>query len=380
MIWLLFLLLSLPRTAAALPDLVAEVFDIEVVRNSRVDPGDVIEGCTDAEFGRHLLRFSLRTRNVGSTDLVLGAPGCPDCSLNPGVPCANPLYICGPAHNHPHFASFIEASLLDSSGRRVALGRKVGFCIFDLECGDGKFTCENQGLTAGCADVYGTGLPCQYVDITDSRLPSGQYTLEVKVDPDGVIDEGNENNNITRATVQLIGTQLPTGVTRRNWVPDRGPDSLDRPLGDMWTFVCPPGGSADVSVDTVADRSDGRSQIDPIVFVANSDGTGVTIADDEVDCSIESACGFRCPRLDNVPCGEGGVFSIVVRDHGSFNSACNGGGGYLLNVRVSNSQGEPLSDRDIKLGGGARRRIPRWADPTRALSPAPALDNEGVPF
>lgn len=376
---ILFCLLLLPAARAlALPDLTSEVFDVELVPGSRVDPGDVVEGCADAEDGRTLLRFSLRTRNVGASDLVLGEPGCPDCSQNPGVQCENPLYICGPAHNHPHFASYVQASLLDSTGRRVGLGRKVGFCVYDLECKDGKFTCANQGLTAGCSDVYGKGLPCQYIDLTGSRLPSGDYTLEVEVDPDRVIDEANENNNKATATVHIFESSLVGGITRRNWVPNPGPDALDRPLGDMWTFLCPAGGKADLGVDTTTDTADGKAAIDPIAFVIDPNGTRIAIADDDTDCSIPPTCGFRCPRVHDVPCGDGGLFSIVVR--GTTGSGCNGGGGYVLNLSVRNAAGEEVSDADIKLGGGARRKLPRWADPTRELRQSPALDDEGVPY
>ena len=46
-------------------------------------------------------------------------------------------------------------------------------------------------------------MPCQYVDITDANLPDGDYTLRVTQDPENVIAEANESNNVATATVHL---------------------------------------------------------------------------------------------------------------------------------------------------------------------------------
>jgi hypothetical protein len=181
--------------AAALPDLVTEAFDVSIERGARVDPGDVIEGCAGGASGRTLLRFSLRTRNVGESDLVLGDPGCPDCAQNPGAACADPLYVCAPAHGHAHFESYARAELVADDGMVVASGRKFGFCILDVECGTPQFTCSYQGLSAGCADVYLRDLPCQYMDLTGIALGPGDYRLRITVDPDGRIPESDETNN-----------------------------------------------------------------------------------------------------------------------------------------------------------------------------------------
>src|SRR5215470_1527267 len=145
--------LGLVRTAgAALPDLVPEAFDIAIVQGTSVDPGDVVEGCAGAATGRTLLRFSLRTRNVGAGDLFLGDPGCPDCATQPGAACTNPLFVCAPAHHHAHFEGYATGELVSAASDVVATGRKIGFCILDLECASPKYSCGFQGLTAGCAD------------------------------------------------------------------------------------------------------------------------------------------------------------------------------------------------------------------------------------
>ena len=190
------------RPAAALPDLTPEIFDVGYQSSGSVDPGDVVEGCAGAEFGRKLIRFSIRTRNIGATDFNLGVPGCPDCSTHPNAACANPAFVCSASHGHPHFNSFVRAELLNGSAV-VAVGRKQGFCLLDLECANPKFSCGNQGISAGCADVYSASLPCQYIDITDGNVPDGDYTLRVTLDPDGVIAESSEANNVVTAPVHV---------------------------------------------------------------------------------------------------------------------------------------------------------------------------------
>lgn len=187
------------RTAGAqLPDLTIEAFDVQLQQDTAVDPGDVVEGCTAGENGRTLLRFALRTANVGTTDVVLGDPGCPDCSLFPGAACANPLYVCSTAHGHAHFGGYAKAELITADDTVAAVGRKIGFCVLDLECPNTttpQYSCEYQGLTAGCADVYLAELPCQYIDLTGVALSPGGYRLRVTVDPDGIIAEADESNN-----------------------------------------------------------------------------------------------------------------------------------------------------------------------------------------
>jgi cysteine-rich repeat protein len=197
--------LAAPAAVLALPDIVPEIYDVTIgVRN--VDQEDVDEGCAGGSFNRRLVEFSLRTYNVGTTDLFLGDPGCPNCALNPGATCSNPLFVCGESHGHAHFESFAKTQILDSGMNLVAEGLKYGFCLLDLECADPQYSCSFQGISAGCSDVYEAGLPCQYVDITDAALPDGEYTLRVSLDPDGVFTESNEVNNTVDVPITIGAT------------------------------------------------------------------------------------------------------------------------------------------------------------------------------
>ena len=191
-------------------DLVPEVFDVGV-EVADVPQADVDEGCAGGTTGRKLLRYALRARNVGTDDLVLGDPGCPDCTLYPGAPCTNPLFTCSLSHGHPHFESFAQADLLDGTGTVVAGNRKVSFCLIDNECAAPQFTSCNgvQGISAGCADVYEAALPCQYIDLTDAAIGPGPYTLRATLDPDGVLAESDETNNVVTRTVRVECPALP---------------------------------------------------------------------------------------------------------------------------------------------------------------------------
>jgi hypothetical protein len=199
-----------PRSARAV-DLRPEAFDV-FLETDDVSAADVAEGCAGGTQDRRLLRYALRTRNLGPGDLALGNPQCPDCLSNPGAACANPNFVCGTAHGHVHFEGFARSELLDGNGNVVAGGAKSGFCVLDSECHVFRYSCNNQGLTAGCADVYSAGLPCQYIDLTDADVPPGTYTLRVTSDPDNRIAETNESNNV--ATIQVeIGSTGPTPTT-----------------------------------------------------------------------------------------------------------------------------------------------------------------------
>jgi Lysyl oxidase/Chitobiase/beta-hexosaminidase C-terminal domain/Bacterial pre-peptidase C-terminal domain len=146
--------------------------------------------------GTHtLLRFNTQTRNLGTADLVLGNPA------------GSSLFHWGGCHGHYHFRSFAQYRLLDRTGAVVRTGKKVGFCLMDttrVQPGANpspRYTCNQQGIQAGWADVYSSNLSGQWIDITG--VPAGQYQLEVTLDPQNVIDESDETNNTGRVHVTL---------------------------------------------------------------------------------------------------------------------------------------------------------------------------------
>jgi len=202
------LVLNWLQTNVALPDLIIwGAAASPYVITHTFDPGNaydycqVTEGCATAGT-RRLLRFSNETRNIGTGDLVIGSPE------------NNPLFHFATCHGHWHFEDFAIYRLLDTNGVLVATGGKVGFCLADgnqwsptAPHQDPFYDCGYQGISAGWADVYSAGLACQYIDVTD--VPSGNYTLELEVDPSNLIPESNEANN----TVQVVAI-IPDGCTQ----------------------------------------------------------------------------------------------------------------------------------------------------------------------
>ena len=197
--------------ANGLPDLVPEISEVQFQFNTTVAAGDVAEGCAEATSGVDLMRFTVRSRNSGTADFVLGNPQCPlPCDQHPLAVCANPEFICSPAqgHNHPHYSNYARYELLNTANQTVVTGHKQGFCLLDSICASSHYDCNNQGLTAGCADQYSANLGCQYLDITD--VPAGNYTLRVTVDPFNRIPELVETNNVTQVPVTIVRPGVPT--------------------------------------------------------------------------------------------------------------------------------------------------------------------------
>jgi hypothetical protein len=115
-------------------------------------------------------------------------------------------------HNHWHLMDAMRYSLWSGDKSvQVAPAQKVGFCLIDSQPveangpavypvpGD-NFCGQNQpnrsevvmGVSAGWRDIYGSWLPFQWVDISDT--PPGSYWLRADADPDRVITESDENN------------------------------------------------------------------------------------------------------------------------------------------------------------------------------------------
>ena len=181
-------------------------------------------------------------------------------------------------------------------------------------------------------------------------------------------------------------------ISRSNWVPNVGQLNVEgeQPLGDLWTFKCPKGGTVNISVDTKDDTDEAQSDIDPVLLVVDGAGNLLAFADDDVDCTYPPVCGFACPSVTAVACGSDSgrnahhedkePHSIIVRDFGAAGDpACQEGGGYNLVVEVFNADGRQLSERKVELGGGPEREVPEYALDLGKAPTGPSLDDEDVP-
>ncbi|WP_437591570.1 lysyl oxidase family protein [Sorangium sp. So ce1000] len=163
------------------------------------DACELMERCIGGPGRRHLLEFEGRIENLG--------PG----HLDPGPEFNSPLFEYAQCHQHFHFLDFTDYRLVDADGEVVSQGHKQAFCLTDMDPLDpaspaprGYPTSGGMGcnfLSAGWADTYEVGTPCQWVDVTD--VPEGDYTLRVTVNPIGVIDERSVENNVVEVPVHV---------------------------------------------------------------------------------------------------------------------------------------------------------------------------------
>jgi len=125
------------------------------------------EGCLGGYGYRDIMRFTTRIYNIGSTDYYIGNPGTNPDQFD--------LVNC---HNHTHYVGYAAYRLFDQNGVEIPIGFKNGFCVLDLECNGGgtaQYGCSNMGISAGCGDIYDSGLDCQFIDLTD--IDTGLYTF-----------------------------------------------------------------------------------------------------------------------------------------------------------------------------------------------------------
>lgn len=183
-----------------LSDVIESSIYIDYLDNS--DACYIAEGCVAGYGVREILRFTTHIKNIGNQDYYIGAT--PDAPED-----ANEQWEWDECHTHWHYEGYAEYILYDLIGTEIPVGFKNGFCVMDLECSDGgtaKFGCGDQGITAGCGDIYSSSLACQWIDVT--TLPAGIYTLVVRVNWDNSPDaagrvELNLNNNWGQACIEI---------------------------------------------------------------------------------------------------------------------------------------------------------------------------------
>lgn len=156
------------------------------------------EGCISGYGERDIIRFTTHIKNIGNLDYYIGPP-------EPG----GDQFEWDPCHNHWHYEGYAEYLLYTEEGESLPIGFKNGFCVLDLECEDGgtyQYGCSNMGISAGCGDIYSSGLQCQWIDITG--LDAGLYTLVVRTNWDQSPDalghyEPDYSNNWAQACFEL---------------------------------------------------------------------------------------------------------------------------------------------------------------------------------
>lgn len=148
-----------------------------------------------------LMRFDFLCHNIGDKDLEIGDPKSrPD------------LFEFDPAHDHSHIKGFIEITLKNIYGSQVIPAKKQSFCLEDSEPHspwakkEPRFTCANQGISSGWADVYPYYIPCQYVVVDE--VPNGDYILSATCNALKSVKEDNYEDNTTTVGLRINGDNV----------------------------------------------------------------------------------------------------------------------------------------------------------------------------
>jgi len=135
---------------------------------------------------RRLLRFTTAIQNIGSAD------------FRPSIP--KTAWEWHDCHQHYHsMETFSHFEIFNLQGERVVEGHKASFCLEDNACTGGVrplYACADygdQGISAGCTDVYYNNIDCQWVDITD--LDIGTYVFKMAINPEYKVAETTFENN-----------------------------------------------------------------------------------------------------------------------------------------------------------------------------------------
>ena len=267
-------------------DLVAST--VEFTQESfNIDSCEIMEGCVGGPGARNLVRFSVQTPNLGTDDFALGDPQ------------NNPLFTFSQCHQHYHLRGYARFRILDGQGQTVITGRKQAFCLIDVQRIDtfpgarpnAQFDCGNQGISLGWSDIYSSGLPCQFIDITD--VPPGDYQLQVEVNPDRSWPELSYDNNAVSVPIHIAGPPGPTDPCTTSVL------GFNRECG--WTvggtFSCNPGDT--VTVGCGAACGVGTCTGDTVLRVcagATTCSGSVALAQND-DCVANAGCSaasFTC--------------------------------------------------------------------------------------
>jgi hypothetical protein len=169
------------------------------IKHEQSDPHSIEDGCVEP--GEHkLLRFDFLSHNIGDADFVVGAP-----SDHPE------WFVESASHGHYHLKDFNEFVLFDGDGNEVTRGYKQAFCLIDLEHrspwgpANKQFTdCNtNQGVSSGWADLYNSGLPCQFIVI--DGVPDGDYMLRSTTNAQHLLPEDTYGDNTIYTHLRIYG-------------------------------------------------------------------------------------------------------------------------------------------------------------------------------
>ncbi len=189
------------------PDLIVDVPYLEdhfSIDHVFISPNScfIPDRCVTGAGNRKILRFGTKVANLGNEDLAIGTGSG-----------GNSYWTWNDCMEEYDYQDYAEYQLIDTETQEVAVfGRKYGFCVMDLAGYDlpasqcDQYNCGNQGITAGCSDIYVSSLDCQWIDITN--VADGTYTVRVTTNPSANVYELNYENNSAAVAVEISGESV----------------------------------------------------------------------------------------------------------------------------------------------------------------------------
>lgn len=311
----------------------------------------VVEGCIDEPGTRLLLRFGVVTANVGDIDLQMGRPSRNDA-----------LFEYSDCHEHFHFERYADYQLM-SGEDVVSVGRKQAFCLMDSAryldddpsvSDESRYHCSFQGISRGWQDTYHSRLDCQWIDVTD--LMPDEYDLQVRINPDRIIEEKTYDNNDAVARVTVPPFDIAGAC------PDGARDGVYRACGwDMREVGrCAVGDVVEVGCGGCGEHG-AVCEGDPMMRVCEGEMTQCLPSSSIVQRN--GGCDdSACPHVEFV-CPASGVFTIWTAPDAA-------GAAYTCDFEVV--AGPPRLERPCLDGEDGLDRTCGWAR-------AEALDGECLP-
>jgi hypothetical protein len=175
------------------PDLMVVGDDLEKYRviYRYFAPGScaLVEQCVGDAGWRRLLQFNATVHNVGAEPMHVGPVVAEDPEHN--------LFQYNACHDHFHFSDYGDFLFADE---QQSLSSKQAFCVESTSRLSNNewsplthpYTCTFQGVQAGWVDEYHAGLDCQWIDITETEIPSSRtVSLGFLSNPNRFLCEGS---------------------------------------------------------------------------------------------------------------------------------------------------------------------------------------------
>jgi hypothetical protein len=216
---------------------------------------------------------------------------------------------------HVHFVHYARYRLLTTDGKEMGVGRKQAFCLLDLEpysldATDPpvRYSCDDQGIHRGWADVYDAGLDCQWLDVTD--VPDGDYQLEVHVNPEQILPEKDYDNNVTVVPVHITTPTQVTDPLAECMAEEIGPDR-DCGWDISFSSFCNPGETVTVGCNSAAGCGLGSCTGEPVLRVcpgASVCGDRQALVSTGEGCTSDTG---SCPFTDFM-CPATGQYTVLT--------------------------------------------------------------------